>query len=128
MSELEFLKQLYEKNVETVLEKNELPAGSSTNIDDCGAIFLQFVKTLALTIQVRYHSSATKAVRVHVKSSPMGGVYDDEDYAVFDAYFAAGKRTQKTVLIHPDVMYVKVVVENLDTSYPAYDVRVVATY
>jgi len=125
---VEFLKLLYKKQTETILEKKTLAAGASTKLVECKHLDLQFVKTLALTVSIRYHPSATAGVRVHVRTAPAGGVYDTEDLTSFDAPFAAGSQQQKTVLINPDMLFLKVIVENLDTSYEAYDVKVTATY
>ena len=126
--EVEFLKRLYEKQVETLLAEATLAAGASTKLSACKMVQLQFVKTLALTVGVRYHGSATKAVRVHIRTSPYGGVYDSEDLVAFDAPFQAGSQQQKTVLVNPDTLFLKVIVENLDATYDAYDVKVTATY
>ena len=126
--EVEFLRRLYEKQVELLVEKATLVKGASTKLLECRQLFLQFVKTLALTVEVRYHASATKAVRVHVRTSPYGGVYDSEDLVAFDAPFTAGSQQQKTVLVNPDMLYLKVIVENLDAGFDAYDVKVSATY
>jgi len=123
-----FLRRLYKKQVETILDVPSLGAGKSTKLTDCHLLELQFVKTLTLTGRCRYHPSATAGLRVHVRTSPHGGIFDSEDYTTFDLPFGAGEQHQKTVAVTPDMLYLKVIAENLDTGYDVYDVKVIATY
>jgi hypothetical protein len=124
----EILRKLYEKQVEEVLTVPELPAGSSTKLEQCKLIDLQFVKTFALTASCKYHSNATGALRIHVRTSPHGGFFDTTDFATTDLPVTAGKQERKTVLVSPEARYLKVMAENLDGTYPIYDVSVIATY
>jgi hypothetical protein len=62
-----------------------------------------------------------------LKASPDGSVWDTDDYAYFDAHLLAGQESQKTVPITADVFYLRVQVENKDTTYAATDIDVIAT-
>jgi len=124
----EFLRKLYEKQVKTILKKSELAASAKTTLKECELVDLQFVKTFALTFKARFHASATGDLRLHILTSPHGGSWDTEDFATTDLTCVAGEQAQKTALVEPNMRYVKVQVENLDTSYPAYDIEVTATY
>jgi len=119
--------QKTEKVVKTILKVDELSAGASTRLVDCSLLDLENVKYLALTAICRYASGATKPIAVHVRSSPNGGEWDTADYTVFENDLQAGGVGQRTVVITPDVRYIKVIVENQDTAEAVSNVKIVAT-
>ena len=116
-----------EKIVKTILKVDELSAGASTRLEDCSLLDLENVKYLALTAICKYASGATKPIAIHVRSSHNGGEWDTADYTVFENDLQAGATGQRTVVITPDVRYIKVIVENQDSSYAVENVKIVAT-
>ena len=115
------------KEVKPILELDSLAPGAKSRIIDAKPLDLRNVSALTITIRVTHHSAATQPVRVHVLSSPDGSVWDTEDYAVFDAHLLPGAESQKTVAIVPDIFYLTVQLENLDTAQAATDIDVIAT-
>jgi hypothetical protein len=86
---------------------------------------LQNIRLAAsVTVRVTYDASATKGVRVYFLHSPDGTNFDSPEDAeaqgnYVDVTFAAGATRQVTIPVAYPGMYMKVVVKNLDTSYPA---------
>ena len=119
--------QRTEKVVKTILSVKSLAAGASTELKDCTLLDLEHVKYLALTAICKYASGATKPIAVHVRSSHNGGEWDTTDYTVFENDLQAGATGQRTVVITPDVRYLKVIVENQDTAEAVTNVKIVAT-
>jgi hypothetical protein len=115
------------KEVKSVLSLSELAPGAFSRLEDSEIIDLSKAETLTLTIRVTHNLAATNTVRVHLKASPDGSVWDTDDYAYFDAHLLAGQESQKTVPITADVFYLRVQVENKDTTYAATDIDVIAT-
>ena len=115
------------KEIKPVLSLSELASGAFSRLEDSEIIDLSRVEFLALTIRVTHNSAATKSVRVHLKSSPDGSIWDTDDYAYFDAHLMAGQESQKTVPITADAFYLRVQVENQDTAQSATDIDVIAT-
>jgi len=66
-------------------------------------------------------------MRVHVRASYDGIDYDTEDLCAFDLSLASGGRVSKTVELAPKVMFIKVIVENLDEGHDIANLKVTAT-
>ena len=115
------------KEVVKVLELAELAAGAKSRLIDCKTLDLDKVSALTITIRCTHHPSATKAVLVHVLSAVDEMTFDSVDYATFEAHLLAGAESQKTVAITPDILLLKIQLENQDTSYAAADLDVWAT-
>jgi hypothetical protein len=115
------------KEIKPVLSLSELASGAFSRLEDSEIIDLSKADSLALTIRVTHNSAATNPVRVHLKSSPDGSVWDTDDYAYFDAHLKAGQESQKTMSINADAFYLRVQLENQDTSQTATDIDVIAT-
>lgn len=118
------------KDHKTILPTKTVAGNSSTVLSDCSPVDLSIDPTLAMTVKVTFDASATKDVRIHLRSS-----YDDTNYDTVDigasnqGYFNvpvnAGNTVQMTVNEWTDPKYFKVIVENLDSN-PA-DVTIIAT-
>jgi len=128
MSVEELLAALREKRTLTLLEVDSISAGKETALEDSKILDLQYIRTLAITIDVQYDSAATTGVTVYLRSSVHGGAYDTDPYTSFDPAFAAGQRVLKTVSVDPNIRYLKVTVKNRDTARPTGPVTVYATY
>jgi hypothetical protein len=112
------------KEVNKILEVSSLAASAKTDVKDCDLVDLSNVEYLAVTIEVKHNASATKAVLVHIVSDTKGGSSDTTDYATFEAHLDPGKLSQKTIAVAPDPRYIRIYLENQDTSYAASDIRV----
>ncbi len=64
---------------------------------------------------------------VHVRASYDGINCDTEDLYTFDIPLAPGQKVSKTVELDAKVMFIKVIVENLDEAQNVTDVKVTAT-
>lgn len=109
------------------LRLDALPAGGMTELAACPPIGLENISSLALGVECTYDHQAQAGVRVHVRASSDGFLYDTEDWAVFDNGFAAGERASKTVEVSAQPQFVKVVVENPDQKHGVAGLVVTAT-
>ena len=105
----------------------DIPPGGSTSLDACAPIALDHVRSLALTVRADYDSNANAGLRLCVKSSCDGLVYDTEDLFSFDGGFEAGQTSQFTTEVPCVSRFAKVVAQNLDSAHPAANVQVTAT-
>lgn len=117
-----------------ILSIDSIAPEEFTSLDECGLISLQRAKSLALTIECGYHTSATVGVKVHIYSSYDGASWDTEELEsdsgdpVFgDMPFTAGQIVSKTVNISCGVRYLKVAIENVDTTYSVSNVKAILT-
>jgi hypothetical protein len=115
------------KEVNKILEVDSLAASAKTDLKDCDLIDLKETEFLAVTIQVKHGASATKAVLVHIVSDTDGGSPDTTDYASFESHLDPGKLSQKTIAVAPDPRYMRIYLENQDTSCAATDIKVWVT-
>ncbi len=104
-----------------------LPAASASSLKDCPPLCLEQTKDLAVTVKCRYDKGISAGLRVHIQASCDGLAYDTEELYVFDLPCRAAETVSKTVELQPKVMFIKVIVENLDSSYDVTDVKVTAT-
>lgn len=93
----------------------------------CPPIGLSAVQSVAMTATCRFDAGATAGLRIHVKSSTDGDSYDSEDFETFDVLCNPGKTVQRTQTVAANVIYIKVLVENLDAKHRAMDISVTAT-
>jgi len=114
------------KEVIKILSLKSLGPGEKSRLIDCKTLELSKVSALTITIRVTHHASATAPVKVHLVSGVDRMVWDTEDYTSFNAHLLAGKESQKTVAITPDIFLLKVQLENTDTTYTATDLDVYA--
>lgn len=91
------------------------------------SVALGSIARASLTAECTYGARATRGVRLHVRSSGDGLKYDTEDLHTFDLPCRPGKTCRKTFPLDPGVRFVKVFVENPDTSAPVSDVSITAT-
>ena len=110
-----------------VMTMDNLAAGAVSELDSCPPIGLENINRFALTAECSYDASAKAGLRVKVFPSHDGLNYDTEPMARFDNVFESGQCGRKTSALDSGVMFVKVVVKNLDDSKPISDVKIVAT-
>ena len=111
-----------------VLSINSLSAVAISPLEICPPISLEHISDLAITAECTYHPEAKKGLKVHVRASHDGVHYDTEDLYTFDNKFKIGQfRISKTVELAPKVMFIKVIVENLDKTKDITNVKVTVT-
>jgi len=110
-----------------VLALDALAAGASSELAACPPIALARVSDAALTLEFACDPEARAGLRVHVRTSPDGILYDTEDACTFDVAGKPGETVRRTVSVEPGVMYAKVVLENLAKTHEVTDVKVTAT-
>lgn len=126
-SVVDFLKLIYRKDVETILERPILPGGTSTTLEECTPIYTQYTNMLTITVRARLDPFAVASLRVHVRTSTGNGVYDTVDYTSFDLPLVAGAVVQTSRVLPSNFIFMKVIVENLDAISSAYDINVSVT-
>jgi hypothetical protein len=115
------------KEVKKILSLDSLGPGAKSRLIDCETLDLSNVSALTITVRVTHHASATKPVLVHLISGVDTMTFDTTDYATFECHLLPGAESQTTKAIVPDAFYLKVQLENQDTSYAATDLDVWAT-
>ena len=110
-----------------VLSIDSLCAGTSSELTACPPISLERISDLALTVECSYHADAKAGMKPHVLASCDGINYDTEDLCTFDIPEKPGQTVSKTVELDANVMFIKVIVENLDLSHDITNVKVTAT-
>lgn len=110
-----------------VLNMGSLGAGQVNASKNCPSISLESCSSLALTAECTYNADAKAGMRVHVRASYDGINYDTEDLCAFDVPFASGQKVSKTLSLDARVMFIKVIVENLDEAHDITNVKVTAT-
>ncbi|MFC1738905.1 hypothetical protein ACFL1G_07655 [Planctomycetota bacterium] len=94
---------------------------------DCPPISLGHISRFAMTAECTYSKNAKKGLRIHIRGSYDGIHYDTADLYAFDNDFKPGKIGRKTVEFRPGVRFIKVLVENLDSSEDISDLRIMAS-
>jgi len=110
-----------------VLSLETLKPGGSSDIKMCPPICLENISEASLSVRCRYGVSAAAGMRIHVLASYDGINYDTEDLVTIDIPFEKGKTVSKTFGLDAQVMYMKVIAENMDRSFDITDVKVTAT-
>jgi len=110
-----------------LLTVDSIQPARTTSADACPPMGLGNVSCLAVTTECTYHANAKQGLRLHVRASGDGLVYDTEDLCCFDVPCRPGEQVRNTVELDPRVMFARVLVENLDESQEVREVNVSAT-
>jgi hypothetical protein len=110
-----------------VLHLLSLPGGKVTGLSDCPSVALSQVTRAALTAECTCGEQAERGIRIHVRSSPDGLIYDTTDLSTFDVKLDPGRTCQQTFKLDHNVRFIKVRVENLDSSESVSDVKITIT-
>jgi hypothetical protein len=110
-----------------VLQIESLGHGQRSTLAQCPPICIGNVSGVAITAEVTYTDSAATPIRVHIVSSPDGLTYDTSALAWFDIDCVPGKTARKTLDLHTNTRYIKVMVENPDRSETASQIKVTAS-
>ena len=111
-----------------ILIEESLGAGEITSLKQSQPVCLDNLTTLALTVEATFTSNASSSARIHVLTSFDGLNYDTIDYLQQVVLTCTpGETVRKTFEVKPIVKYLKVRVENSDTSEPVKNLSVYAT-
>lgn len=124
----------HDKRSYPIIDETSIAKSASTALVDCTEIPTEGVKSLALTVEATFNASATSGIKIHIYTSYDAVNWDTEEQKdaegnpVFGAMpFIAGSTQRITKYIPSDARFIKVTVENLDTTYLVTSVKVVAT-
>ena len=109
-----------------VLALDHLNSGKLSNPASCPPIGLERVTELSLEVAGTYHDEASHGLLIHLKASSDGIHFNTEDLKTLDLPCKPGLRVSSTFSVGVNVMFVKVIVENLDASCEVRDVQVKA--
>ena len=108
-----------------VLNVPTLAPETTTALEDCPPICLGHVNRFALTAECSYGSDAGTSVRIHVRASYDGVKYDTVDLHALILPSGRGL-SRRTFVLEPKVRFVKVLVQNPDSSESISDVKITA--
>ena len=100
----------------TLLDKSVLMPEEETSLDESECISLLDIVKLSITGRCHFGSDTSKPVTVKVYSSQDAENWDTEPLISFNLPCHTGRWTQKTVMLFPDIMYIKASAKNLNTS------------
>lgn len=104
-----------------------LAPGQSTTLKEAPPIALSNVKRLSLTAECTYGAKAKKPIRVLVRGSYDGVIYDTVDLHTLNHELQAGQTVRKTFVLASTVRFIKVMVENPDKRESVSKVIITAT-
>ena len=88
----------------------------------CPPVSLEPARSVSITCGCTYSQAAAAALRIHVKSSWDGMVFDTEDLCSIDMPCRPGVATSMTRKIEAEVLFIKLQIENLDSNNPVTDI------
>ena len=101
-----------------------IPSLKASEKNRVGNLDCSKARTVNISCRVTY-GNATKAVRVNLYYSPDGTHYDTVPFSYFNVDLTASTTVQEThIFDFPEIGYMDVEVENLDTSVTATNVMV----
>lgn len=109
-----------------VLMRESLPAGASTKLSECPPISLTGASRVSLVAEGKYAGAAKAGMRVHIRSSIDGTVYDTTDVAAFENGFHPGEVCRKTVELKAPLRFIKAIAENLDGTQSISEIKITA--
>jgi hypothetical protein len=109
-----------------ILERESLPARTTTKISDCPPVSLNGASQVSLVVEGLYGTMAKAGLRVHVRSSVDGIAYDTVDLLAFEDDFRPGTVGRKTVEFKSSAPFIKAFVENLDSAQSVTQIKLTA--
>ena len=106
---------MYAKIV-TLLGKSVLMPSEETSLDESICISLVDIVKLSITARCHFGSDTNKPVTIKIYSSQDAENWDTEPLISFNLPCHTGGWSQKTVMLFPDVMYIKATAKNLNTE------------
>ena len=99
-----------------LLEKSILMPEEETGLDESECINLLDIVKLSITGRCYFGGDTNKPVTIKIYSSQDANEWDTEPLISFNLPCRTGSWVQKTILLFPDVMYIKASAKNLNTS------------
>jgi len=109
-----------------VLAKDRIEPGGRTLLDDCKPLCLDHITQVTLTVRCEYDAGSSQSLILHVKTSYDGLVFDTVDAQTLKVKNLPGEQVQQTFEISTNARYIKVEVQNRDTT-AVKDISVYAT-
>jgi hypothetical protein len=112
-----------------VISRRQIEAGKQTTLvdGDSHCVPLGNVSSASITVECKFNSEAKTGLRIHMRSSPDGERFDTEDLAVQEVEPKPGKLVRQSFALPTAIRFLKVIIENLDTSMPVTDIALSAT-
>ena len=99
-----------------LLDKSVLMPSEETSLEESECISLLDIVKLSITGRCHFGSDTNKPVTIKIYSSQDADSWDTEPLISFNLPCHTGQWSQKTVMLFPDVMYIKASAKNLNTS------------
>ena len=109
-----------------IINLDSLNAGAAMTINNTPPINLSNITRLALSAQCRYSKNATNGLVLHVLASTDGKEYDTIDLFTLKLDIKPGEKVRKTFDLNTAARFIKVLVENTDSSQRVSDIKVTA--
>jgi hypothetical protein len=110
-----------------ILMVDSLGPKQSSRIQACLPAGLETASKLAIATECTYDPDAKAGLRLHVRGSDDGVHCDTVDMFTFNIDLQPGKTVRRTVNLSPNSKFVKVIVENFDSSEAVKSLNVTAT-
>jgi hypothetical protein len=116
------------KTAARILNLTTLAPLATSALIDCTPISLVFGESsLALTVSCTFNIAALQGLRVHVRTSYDGTLWDTQDWDTWNPAFVAGGTIRATKVYDVSPAYVRVLIENLDGAQPVTAIATWAT-
>ena len=109
-----------------VLARASLPSRAVTKLSECPTVSLNGASKVHLVVEGTYAPRAKEGMRVHIRSSIDGMIYDTADLLTFENEFRAGSLSRKTVAFEPRAPFIRAFIENLDASQSISQIKLTA--
>jgi len=96
-------------------------------VSDSPSVSVSSITSLSLTVEYKYSQNATRPLKVHIRSSDDGLSYDTVDVLTFENGLRPGQTARRTVDCEPGGAFIKVLLENSDSSQGVSDLKINAT-
>lgn len=110
-----------------VLMLDSIEAGKTTSFNDCRLVALDSTSGMAITAGCKYHPQTRAGLKLHIRASGDGLIYDTEDMCRIDVPCRPGETVRTTFESSPKVRFVKILAENSDNTHSVDMVNIFVT-
>ena len=110
-----------------LLNLDTLTPAKTITLDSTPALNLSYITRLAITAECKFNQTATKGLRLHIRSSYDGINYETEDLYTLDIDPQPGRLARKAFVVDTSVKFIKVIPENLDPAKNIMNLKIIAT-
>ena len=117
-----------QKTAYTIINESSIAAGASTTLADCTALSLARAITLYLQAEATFDASATGGLTIKYYTSNDNTNWDTVEWLTDTVAVSPGNTVRVPFNpISTAPLYLKALVENLDSTYAVTNVRIIAT-